>query len=284
MTVARRKLPAYENRIRRAEELGAKYPFAEEPLIFYGEIAQFQKELCGALAEEWGEQPIVPADGYLRSELNFIALLPHYPNFLAVVELNAPRPLAMAAATLLRQGSGAWTGLLGDYWSNGGMADGDGVSRAGSGRDPLQEFLAHGFLQPYAEFVTAQYTAETEESTPYLCPKCNSLPLLGVLRQEGDGGKRYLRCAFCAHEWGFRRILCPACGETREEKLPVFVAEQFPHIRMESCETCKHYLRTIDLTKDGHAVPEVDDLSAVPLTLWAQEKEYARIHPNLLGT
>jgi FdhE protein len=216
--------------------------------------------------------------------LNFIPLLPHYPNFLANVELHAPAPLAAAAAVLSRQGASAWTALLGDYWTSGGIRGEDSVPRADNGRDPLQEFLARGFLQPYAEFVALHLTAPAAESTSYLCPKCGSLPLLGVLRQEGDGGKRFLRCAFCTHEWDFRRILCPACGEEREDKLPVFVAEQFPHIRMESCETCKHYLRAIDLTKDGNAVPEVDDLAAIPLTLWAQEHTYVRIHPNLLGT
>ena len=116
------------------------------------------------------------------------------------------------------------------------------------------------------------------------CPRCNSLPLLGVLRPEGDGGKRFLQCSFCAQEWGFLRILCAHCGETREEKLPVYSAEQFPHIRMETCETCKHFLRTIDLTKDGNAVPMVDDLAAIPLSLWAEERGYERIQGNLLGT
>jgi FdhE protein len=63
-----------------------------------------------------------------------------------------------------------------------------------------------------------------------------------------------------------------------------FAAEQFPYIRVESCDTCKHYLRTIDLTKDGHAIPVVDDLAAVPLSLWAEEHGYTRIQGNLLGT
>src|SRR5262249_11454991 len=68
-----------------------------------------------------------------------------------------------------------------------------------------------------------------------------------------------------------------------EDKLPVFVAEQFPHIRVECCDTCKHYLRTVDLTKNGNAVAEADDLAAIPLTLWAQENGYTRIHTNLLA-
>jgi FdhE protein len=157
------------------------------------------------------------------------------------------------------------------------------MSRSDSGRPVLRQFLARGFVQAYAEFLGEAVAGGVVEGTPYLCPTCDSLPLLGVLRPEGDGGRRFLHCAFCAHEWGFRRILCPACGEEREDKLPVFVAEQFPHVRVDACDTCKHYIRTIDLTKDGNAVAEADELAAIPLTLWAQEYGYTRIHANLLG-
>jgi len=38
--------------------------------------------------------------------------------------------------------------------------------------------------------------------------------LLGVLRPEGDSGKRFLVCSFCSLEWEFRRILCANCGES----------------------------------------------------------------------
>jgi formate dehydrogenase maturation protein FdhE len=43
-------------------------------------------------------------------------------------------------------------------------------------------------------------------------------------------------------------------------------------------------LRTIDLTKNGRAIPIVDDLAAIPLSLWADEHGYTRLQPNLLGT
>jgi FdhE protein len=52
---------------------------------------------------------------------------------------------------------------------------------------------------------------------------------------------------------------------------------------MECCDSCRTYLKTIDLTKNGLADPLVDELAHVPLDLWAQERGYAKLRPNLLG-
>lgn len=278
-----KKLFEYDRRIERAVELTARYPFARAPLAFYEEIVRFQKGLRSALADNQSAEPLVVDDANLRSELNFSVLLPEYPKFLAVVERRAPGPLAASATKFALRGSAAWMALLNSYWTHGGKDPESAGVPPPAELDALQEFLARGFLQGYAEFVSEKMPEPVVDATPYLCPKCDSLPLLGVLRPEGDGGKRWLHCGFCGHEWSFRRILCPSCGEEREDKLPVYVAEQFPHIRVEACDTCKRQLRTIDLTKDGNAVPEADDLAAIPLTLWAQEFGYTRIFPNLLG-
>ena len=36
------------------------------------------------------------------------------------------------------------------------------------------------------------------------------------------------------------------------------------YVRVEACESCRCYLKTIDLTRNGLAVPEVDDLASIP--------------------
>jgi FdhE protein len=92
-----------------------------------------------------------------------------------------------------------------------------------------------------------------------------------------------LICSLCATEWGYRRIVCPACGEESVDKLPVYIAEELPHVRVEACDTCRHYIKTIDLTKDGRAMPVVDELAAIPLSLWASENRYTKWSANLLG-
>jgi FdhE protein len=84
-------------------------------------------------------------------------------------------------------------------------------------------------------------------------------------------------------EWEFRRVICPGCGQEDNAKLPVYTAETLPYVRVECCDTCQTYIKTIDLTKNGLAEPLVDELASVPLNLWAQERGYAKLRPNLLG-
>lgn len=278
---------SYSARIGRAELLASRHSFASEILSFYIVLAKFQKQFAADLAKSWRFAPKLPEEGSLRSELNMPILVEPFESFLSLIESNAPAPLAAQARHLKGQGRTAWTPTLSDYWQNGlyeEPRDSTPASVHDSPADPVKEFLSRAFLQPYAEYLL---NSTLPRSTPVLssrCPRCNSLPLLGVMRPEGDGAKRYLQCAFCSHEWEFRRIFCARCGEAREAQLPVYVAEQFPHIRMDTCDSCKHFLRSIDLTKDGNAIPIVDDLAAMPLSLWAAQQGYTRIQSNLLAT
>lgn len=277
------RTPDYEARIRRCEFLASKYPFAAEVLTFYRQLAAFQKSLYAKLprilATRMQAGPLAPFPSQFNPEI----FLPDFPELLSSLEEAGPVPVKEAAREIAKQNSAEWARLLNDFWT---------FERRASGTEPaenapaerLKHFIARAFLQPYAEFLAAHMPARPLETTYRVCPLCGSPPLLGVLRPEGDGGKRFLACSFCLREWEFRRIFCPACGEDAEGKLPVYVAEQFPHVRVESCDSCKSYVRTIDLTKDGHAIPIVDDLSAIPLSLWADEHGYARLQVNLLGT
>lgn len=270
----------YRARIERAELLGLRHPFAREFLRFYAALATFQNDLFECLQKERGRRAVVPAGGAVRDELSLPTLMKPFEAFLALVESRAPGPLAAEAKLVKSEGETAWASNLATFWKT-GLLESPSETETVEAR---KELLARAFLQPYAEFVVSAMLPPVLPMTVCRCPRCNSLPLLGLLRQEGDGGKRFLQCSFCSQEWEFRRIFCAHCGEDKEEKLPVYIAEQFPYIRVEGCETCKYFLRTIDLTKDGNAIPIVDDLAAVPLGLWAQENGYTRIQSNLLGT
>jgi formate dehydrogenase accessory protein FdhE len=271
----------YDGRIRRAERLATLHPFTQEVLSFYKQIAEFQKSLYARMpsvrkSRAFDKKEVEKNLPSSRQDLKIEGLLPQFREFLQLVVKGAPVTLAESARQLSAQPPEAWLRTLEDYWATSGRDDRPNA--------PFDQFLPRAFLQPYAEQLAGDLAADETSAFPSLCPLCGARPLVGVLRQEGDGGKRFLLCSFCLHEWEFRRIFCSTCGEETETKLPVYVAEQFPYIRVEACDTCKFYLRTIDLTKDGNAVPLVDDLAAIPLSLWAEEHGYSRAQPNLLGT
>jgi len=266
----------YDQRLQRADALAKTQPFAAEILNFYSAIAQFQKSLYAHIVADRSVQAAASADSPLRDKFDITVVLPHFRAFLHVAERSGPVPLAAAARELAQEQPESWITQLTTYWRAAGLAD----DRA----EAFEQFFPRAFLQPYAEFLGQQFPKPTLLVTATVCPLCNAQPYMGVLRQEGDSGKRFLVCSFCSQEWEFRRILCPTCGENAEPKLPVYVPEQFSHLRVEACDTCKSFLRTVDLTKNGHAIPIVDDLAALPLSLWAHEHAYTRPRPNLLGT
>jgi FdhE protein len=150
-----------------------------------------------------------------------------------------------------------------------------------NGTDPMHAFFARVLLQAQTE--AQARNAEIKPGVQPLCPFCGEKPVAAVLRPEGDGGKRFLLCSLCFTEWEFRRLLCPNCGEEDKDKLPIYTAEEFPHVRVEACDSCKVYLKSVDLTKNGLAVPEVDELASIILDLWASEHGYTKLQTNLFG-
>jgi FdhE protein len=147
---------------------------------------------------------------------------------------------------------------------------------------PEPRFYTRVLLQPCAERLAARADLAAAPSTQ-TCPFCNAKPLLAILRGEGDGAKRSLLCSLCATEWPFRRVFCPNCGEEQKDQLPVYTTDQISHVRVEACDTCRTYLKSVNLTKDGFAIPEVDEIATVALDVWADEGGYTKVEHNLLA-
>jgi FdhE protein len=121
-------------------------------------------------------------------------------------------------------------------------------------------FFVRAVLQPCREFQAARADIPRNQAQA-ACPFCGQKPVLAVLRGEGDGAKRSLLCSLCATEWEYRRILCPNCMEEDKDRLPVYAAAEFPHLRVEACDACRTYVKAVDLSRNGRAVPEVDELA-----------------------
>lgn len=258
----------WQKRIRRAELLAVQHPFAAEVLGFYIHVAHFQQNLYQRLERESAKQAPIAVSDLQVSPI----LLSSFPAFLVLVEEKAPARFAEVARDLRNSPLDSWSNLLDRI-----------CSAAQNPPDAPEEFLAFAFLQPYAEFVRSRAPLHLEGYTHSLCPFCNRKPGIAVLRPQGDGARRNLVCGFCLCEWEFRRIVCAGCGEEDQAKLPVYTAEQFPHMRVECCDACNSYIKSVDLAKNGLADPLVDELAPVPLDLWARERDYAKLYPNLLG-
>jgi FdhE protein len=245
---------SFDDRIARATELAKTHPAASELLSFYRELALFQK----------------PVYEELRSsgETDMRALLRHFPALVNLVRRTGPATLADFGAEHLSS-LDAQLELLLACWE-------------GGTDDDAARFYARVLLQPYAEHLALRGKIDLKETTA-TCPFCSARPVAGVLRGEGDGAKRWMLCSLCATEWPCLRVLCPNCGERDKDKLPVYTAADFDHVRVEACDQCRTYVKSVDLTRNGRAVPVVDELATVALNIWAEEHGYAKLESNLLG-
>lgn len=111
------------------------------------------------------------------------------------------------------------------------------------------------------------------------CPECGESPQCGCLRPEGHGTAFFLVCSLCATEWPFPRAQCPACGEPAS----FYESERMDHVQTQVCERCSRYFHVIHLGKDPAAVPLVDEVAALAMDVWALERGFRKIHPNLVG-
>ena len=87
-------------------------------------------------------------------------------------------------------------------------------------------------------------------------------------------------CAYCGE--GRRTVYSEHTGGPKVGRGEAGTAT-FPHLRIEACEGCRRYLIDVDLGRDPAAVPEVDELVALPLDLYAAEQGFSKITPNVMG-
>jgi len=259
---------AWAKRVERTFELAERNPWAKEVLAFYARILEFQRQIFEETQVQDHPDPVGAAG--LRAILTLDEAARRFPELVVVVRKHGPSKLAEEASRMRGSSRDAVRSML-EQW----------LVASDSSQDS-NAFFARVLLQPQAEFLAQTDDSHLPRVAGNKCPRCGSYPQLVVIRPEGDGGKRSLLCSLCQSEWEFRRILCPACGEEHNEKLPRYSAEGIA-VRVEACDACKSYLKSIDMTVDGLAVPVVDEMATAPLDLWAAEHNYRKIQANIMG-
>jgi FdhE protein len=127
-------------------------------------------------------------------------------------------------------------------------------------------------------------TPDREHSRGH-CPFCGGAAWISARKTapDAESGIRYLGCSLCGLDWNFGRIACPACSEGDPHKLPLFQSDAHPAVRIETCETCRRYVKSIDLTLDARPIPPIDELLSLSMDLWAVDEGLVRIEPGMAG-
>lgn len=257
----------WDRLIERAERLAIERPESRELLAFYAVVLRWQSETYEYLRSRRGWLP----SGAL--EIDLPVLRERFPPLLQTVESNGPETLASQARNLLAASDGEKDQMLIDFW------------RAPSDT----EFFAKAFLQPYARWLSESGAKPIDRMLgggANRCPFCGSKPQVSVLQvreASSESGSRDLICSMCLTAWPFRRVVCARCGEEDPAKIGYYHSPEYDHIRIETCDSCKHYIKAVDLTTYGLAVPLVDEVAAAPLDLWAREHGFIKIEINLVG-
>jgi len=76
------------------------------------------------------------------------------------------------------------------------------------------------------------------------CPVCGAWP--SMVEMRGIQRERRMRCGCCGSDWLLPVLHCAFCDETDHKKLGVLLNEEGEqHIRVETCATCRGYLKTL---------------------------------------
>jgi FdhE protein len=143
-------------------------------------------------------------------------------------------------------------------------------------------FLTENSLQPIFEAYAQKLKEYVDQEKWWrsYCPICGSKPVMAEL--VGQERKRFLICSCCGYEWRFKRIQCPFCENEERRKFKYFFAEKEGRAyRIETCQKCKKYIKTVDTEElDDEVIPSVDDIGTLYLDVLAKKEGYTReVHP-----
>ncbi|MEW6215733.1 MAG: formate dehydrogenase accessory protein FdhE [Nitrospirota bacterium] len=151
----------------------------------------------------------------------------------------------------------------------------------------LLTFLAESSINPVLEAYAERLKSYVEQEVWFrgYCPICGSEPVMAEFKDiESVEGARFLVCSSCGYEWRFKRLACPFCGNEDHERLKYFYIEkEGKAYRVDVCEECKRYIKTIDIRELGEEViPIVEDMGTLHLDIHAQNEGYTRSTMNIV--
>jgi FdhE protein len=145
-------------------------------------------------------------------------------------------------------------------------------------RGEILFFLAENSLRPIFEAYARELKEHVDQESWWraYCPICGSKPVMAEL--VGQERKRFLICSCCGYEWRFKRIQCPFCENEERRKFKYFFTEEEERTyRVETCQKCKKYIKTVDTEQlDEAFFPAVEDVGTLYLDVLAKNEGYER--------
>ncbi len=149
-------------------------------------------------------------------------------------------------------------------------------SSIGLNRDILT-FLGRASIQPFLIEAAAilKEGADLKGWSENMCPVCGAPPLLSELAETE--GRRMLICSICGHRWKGVRTVCPFCHTQDPKAHRYLFVEGDESVRIDVCEVCKKYIKTIDSRKMSQRIfPLLEDMGTIHLDMLAQGEGYQR--------
>ena len=136
-------------------------------------------------------------------------------------------------------------------------------------------FVAYSSLKPSLALCAEQLLSYLKDLPGWekgYCPVCGNFPGLAVLDQDG---RRLLHCSFCWTTWPAKRVFCPFCEKTGGKNFHTFYSEQEKDLRVDICDDCKKYLKTVDTRATERIIyPPMELIASLHLDINARQKGY----------
>jgi FdhE protein len=137
-------------------------------------------------------------------------------------------------------------------------------------------FLSYHAVRPSlitgAELLATDWAEAVDWNQGY-CPICGSPPVLSLLQADG---RRALVCRFCWHQWNVPRQFCPLCNNPTPRGQNYFTAQGDKAWRVDFCESCKGYIKTVDTREIArYCYAPLEQVATLHLDIKAQELGFA---------
>jgi len=274
------------DQIKKAVETAiANNPVYKDILGFYGRLFVAQEESKGRIRIEphqipddvralkaQEKLPLIEIKNFAYDSVQAVDL------FVAIGRLaREANPKLAASAAIILDAVDKGLDIAGLFHAllNGNEALFENISQTLEIEKPVLGFITYNSINPSVCTGAVQLAVYLSKDEPWMkgyCPICGSAPILSIL--EGEGARKLI-CSFCWHQWSVKRIYCPFCDNSTNKDLHYLFSEEEKNLRVDLCDKCGKYLKTIDTRLTDRLIyPPLEQVATLHLDIKAREEGF----------